>query len=155
MNFDTAFTKLLNNEGGLSNNSSDPGGLTKYGISQRAFPFVDIPSLTLDQAKQLYRSRYWLPLQCDKLPDDVRFDVFDAGVNSGVMQAVKWLQEAVQVEQDGVFGPITLAACQVLPGYVIHARMNGIRLQFMTNLSTWGVFSKGWARRIASNLQEV
>ena len=47
-NFDHCITAILTEEGGLVNHSRDPGGLTKYGISQRSYPNLDIQSLTLD-----------------------------------------------------------------------------------------------------------
>jgi lysozyme family protein len=86
------------------------------------------------------------------LPDAVRFDVFDAAVNSGVGQAIKWLQRAVGVADDGVIGQQTLNALAAANGDVVAKRFNGQRLMFMTNLSTWQTFGKGWARRIAHNL---
>jgi len=46
--FDPAVAKTLIREGGarFTDNPDDRGGATKYGISQRAYPGVDIPSLT-------------------------------------------------------------------------------------------------------------
>lgn len=155
MNFDKAFEQLLGHEGGYSNNPSDPGGETNWGISKRNYPNVNITSLTQEQAKVIYRRDYWLACHLDKLPDEVVFDVFDGAVNSGVSQSIKWLQAAAMVPQDGVIGTLTLKACGVLPGYVLHARYNGHRLEFMTRLKTWPVFSGGWARRIASNLKGI
>ena len=49
---------ILDEEGGWSNHRKDPSGLTKYGISQRAYPTVNIELLTLPQAKQLYHRDY-------------------------------------------------------------------------------------------------
>ena len=48
-------------EGGTVNNPNDPGGLTRYGISQRAFPSVDIRNLTFEQAIQIGYDHYWTP----------------------------------------------------------------------------------------------
>lgn len=42
MTFDKAFEKLIGHEGGYVNHPDDPGGGTKYGISKRAYPNVDI-----------------------------------------------------------------------------------------------------------------
>lgn len=155
MNFDQAFEKLIGHEGGYVNNPNDPGGETKYGVSKRAYPNVDIKNLTLDQAKDIYRRDYWNPVNCDAMPDAVRFDLFDASVNSGNAQASKWLQQAAGVTADGKIGPRTLAAVNVTDGGVLHSKFNGYRLQFMTDLTTWSSFGKGWARRIASNLINI
>ena len=156
MNFAVAFDLLIGHEGVYSDNPHDPGGETKYGISKRSYPAVDIKSLTLADAKALYFRDFWTRAQCDKLPPILAFAVFDAAVNSGIGQAIRWLQRAVGVADDGVIGPLTLAAIQRQnDDSAICARFNGQRLDFMTRLSTWEVFSRGWARRIAANLQTI
>lgn len=152
MTFDEAFARVIGHEGGYVNDPRDPGGETKYGISKRAYPRLDIKALTVTTAKAIYLTDYWIPAGCDRAPVAVRYDLFDAAVNSGIQQAVKWLQRAAQVKDDGDFGPKTQAACIALPGDALRARFNGARLQFMTDLPTWDRFGRGWARRIASNL---
>jgi lysozyme family protein len=154
--FDQVFDKLINHEGGYVFNPHDPGGETKFGISKRSYPHLDIHSLTLADAKTIYRRDFWDRAQCDKLHPDLAFDLFDGAVNSGIGQAIRWLQRAVGVADDGVVGPLTLASInRENDTCAIRARYNGHRLDFMTRLSTWDVFGKGWARRIASNLQSV
>lgn len=154
-NFDKAFEAVIGHEGGYVWHPSDPGGETNWGISKRAYPDVDIKALTREGARSIYRRDYWLRARCDELPAGVAFDVFDAAVNSGVGQAVRWLQRSVGVADDGIVGPVTLQYVRALPAAAIQARMSGHRLAFMTNLSTWSSFGKGWARRIAANLQKV
>ena len=62
MNIDSAFDILQTFEGGaiVTNNPADQGGLTKYGISQAAYPGVDIENMTADTAKGIYGTDYWL-----------------------------------------------------------------------------------------------
>ena len=153
VNFDQAFEALIGHEGGYSNDSRDPGGETKYGISKRAFPGEDIPNLTLERAKEIYLKDYWGPAGCDTVPDGVKFDLFDMAVNSGVKAAIRTLQYAVKETPDGILGPKTLQAVQSMPAARLKARFNGERLHFMTTLPSWVNFGKGWARRIASNLR--
>ena len=155
MNFDQAFDALISHEGGYVSDPRDPGGETKFGISKRAYPNVDIKSLTLEQAKAIYKSDYWDRSQCDSLPPVVAFQVFDTAVNSGIGQSIRFLQRAVGVADDGQVGPLTVNAVKRLDAETIVARFNGQRLDFMTRLSTWDVFGKGWARRIAKNLMEA
>jgi lysozyme family protein len=152
MNFDKAFEILIGHEGGFVDHPKDPGGATKYGITKRTYPTEDIPNLTLERAKELYRRDFWGPAGCDALPETVRFDVFDMAVNSGVRAAIRMLQCAVDETPDGVLGPRTLQAVQSMPAPRLVARFNGLRLEFMAGLSTWPAFGRGWARRIASNL---
>jgi len=154
--FDQVFDKLINHEGGYIFNPHDPGGETKFGISKRSYPHLDIHSLTLADAKTIYRRDFWDRAQCDKLHPDLAFDLFDGAVNSGIGQSIRWLQRAIGVADDGVVGPLTLASInRENDTSAIRARYNGHRLDFMTRLSTWDVFGKGWARRIAFNLQSV
>lgn len=112
-------------------------------------------NLPRDTAKAIYRKQYWDAIQADKLPEVLRFHVFDAAVNSGNKQAVKWLQRLAGVTDDGVIGPMTVAAAGRLDGFSAAAQYSGIRLDFMTSLPTWGAFGRGWSRRIASNLQHI
>lgn len=159
MDFTEAFTKLLGHEGGYSNHPRDPGGETMWGITAavaRAHGYTgQMRALPQAVARAIYRKDYWDAVQADKLPAAVRYPLFDAAVNSGVKQASKWLQAALGVAQDGVIGPKTIAAAQAIDGAALASAMLGARLQFMTTLSTWPTFSKGWARRIAALLAEV
>ena len=151
--FDQCFEKLIAHEGGVSENPKDPGGLTNYGISQRAYPNLDIRSLTLAEVKQLYKRDYWDRAQCDQLPSQLSYLVFDAAVNSGIGQSIRFLQRAVGTADDGVMGVITLSAIKRLDTESLCARFIGQRLEFMTKLSTFDVFGKGWSRRIADQLK--
>lgn len=156
MTFDQVFDKLIGHEGGYVFNPHDPGGETKFGISKRSYPHLDIHALTLADAKTIYKRDFWDRAQCDKLHPDLAFELFDGAVNSGIGQAIRWLQRAVGVADDGVVGPLTLASInRENDPSAVQARYNGHRLDFMTRLSTWDVFGKGWARRIAFNLQSV
>lgn len=155
MNFDIAFAKLIGHEGGYTHNLKDPGGETKFGISKRSYPALDIADLTLDDAKAIYKRDFWDRAQCDRLHPDLAFQVFDGAVNSGIGNSIRWLQEAAGVAVDGVVGPLTVRKVGDMEPSIIVARYNGVRLKFMASLSTWDVFGRGWARRIATNLMEV
>lgn len=159
MTFDQAFERLIGHEGSYSNHPSDPGGETMYGITLRVArehgyqgKMIDLP---LSEAKRIAKIAYWDAVKADQLPDAVRFDVFDAAYNSGVGQSVKWLQRAAGVQADGVIGPATLTACQAIGGERLMARFNGHRLDFLTDLKTWGSFGRGWSKRVAANLKEA
>lgn len=155
MNFETAFAKLMQHEGGFVDHPSDPGGATNYGISQRSYPGEDIRGMTTERAAHIYRRDFWGPAGCDAVPPEVKFDLFDMAVNSGISRAVKTLQQAAGVTADGVLGPQTLQAVQSMPATRLMARFNGRRLAFMAGLSNWPAFSRGWALRIADNLMEA
>jgi lysozyme family protein len=117
-NFDNALTFTLRFEGVDSDDPRDPGGRTRFGISSRGHPDLDIPALTRDQARDVYYREYWLPLDLDALPEELAKCVFDTAVNAGPKRAVRWLQQAlnrhvsgITLAVDGRIGPKTQAAC--------------------------------------------
>jgi len=153
MKFETIFERLIGHEGGYVNNLSDPGGETNWGISKRSYPNADIKNLTRWAAKDIYRKDFWDRIHADKLPDGVAFQLFDFAVNSGVETAVRYLQRAVGVADDGHWGPISQAALEKRSESDLIMLVLAERLDFMTRLKNWPNASRGWARRIATNLR--
>lgn len=156
MTFDEAFNLLLLHEGGFSNHAADPGGKTKYGITEAVAREEgyegDMKQLSLTIAQRIYRKNYWDAMRLDQCPPEVRFDLFDAAVNSGVRQATRWAQRILSLKDDGILGPATVQALNTCNRQKFLAKFNGQRLFFMTSLPGWASFSRGWARRIAENL---
>lgn len=152
MNFDQAFDRLIGHEGQYVNNRHDPGGETNWGISKRSYPDVDIEHLTRNAAKAIYRVDFWDRIQADRMPASVAFQVFDFAVNSGIGTAVRYLQKAVGVADDGHWGPVSQSALEQMSETDLLLRLNAHRLLFMTSLLHWPQFGRGWARRIANNL---
>lgn len=157
MNFDQAFDILLKHEGGFVDHKDDPGGATRYGITEAVAREVgyrgDMRELPMALAARIYRERYWDAVRAEQLPAEVRYVVFDAAVNSGVGQAARWLQRAVGVRDDGVIGPQTLAAVARHNPEALTRRFLSQRLRFMSGLANWPAFGRGWARRIADLLE--
>lgn len=162
-----AFDRLMGHEGDLSMAESDRGNWTsgvigrgqlkgtRYGISAMAYPGEDIEHLTLDRARALYVRDYWGPAGCDAVPDELKFHLFDAAVNSGVASAIKFLQRALGEHDDGILGPATLQAVQSQPVLRTVARFNGYRLQHMASAPGWPTYGRGWALRVAKNQIEA
>ena len=114
--FDQYFRWMLPWEGKVYENvPGDPGGPTKYGIDQRSHPTVNIRALTEDKAKEIYRSDYWRAIAGDQLQTRTAWAVMDCAVNCGVRQAVRWLQRALDVPDDGRLGPVTLSEAAASP----------------------------------------
>ncbi len=153
--FQRAFELVIGHEGGYVNDPRDPGGETKYGISKRANPDVDIRGLTLAKAQWIYRQRYWLPLHADAMPEAAAIQVFDAAVNHGIKPATRMLQRALGVPVDGVIGPVTLNAMVSVDDARFVAHFAAERLMFYADLSSWPAFGRGWVRRVASNLRQA
>ncbi len=160
--FEQAFAIVVAKEGGYSSVAADPGNWTSgrcgagecrgtnWGISAAAYPQLDIRALTKDEAQKIYRRDYWDRAQCGKLPPPLALLVFDAAVNNGVGQAVRWLQAALGVAQDGAIGPAALAAIEAKAGQgaALCGEFQAKRLVFMAGLPTWRTFGAGWAKRL-------
>jgi lysozyme family protein len=145
MSFERAVANVLKHEGGFSDNPNDAGGMTRYGISQHAYPKLDIKTLTLEQATGIYRTDYWAAIQGDELPAAVGFALLDWAVNSGVTASIQGLQRALKLPADGLMGPQTIAACSH-PGVVTLLSVE--RIYTLTGLKAWTIFGKGWAARV-------
>ncbi len=107
--FQECIAHVLESEGGYVWDRRDPGGETNYGISKRAFPKLNIKTLTKEQAIEIYYTHYWLPIRPHLIPAHLRFAVFDCAVNSGVATAIRLLQELAGVTADGIMGRVTAA----------------------------------------------
>lgn len=146
-------TRILDSEGGYVNHPNDPGGETKWGISKRSYPHLDIASLTIEDASQIYKQDYLKPLHIEKLKDGVVFQLFDFAVNSGIRTAIKQIQKSLNITSDGVIGPITLKTINKKTESDIIMLLIAQRIKFYTSLKTFDTFGKGWMNRISKNLE--
>lgn len=144
--------RILGHEGGYVNHPDDPGGETQWGISKRSYPSVDIKKLQRVDAIEIYKKDFWERIHGDEMPKALAFQALDSAVNSGIARTVRWLQKAAGVTPDGYWGPVTREAIKLKGEADMVLIFNGHRLEFMTQLDTWSIFGKGWARRIAANL---
>ena len=153
--FDYFIERVLTHEGGYVNDPRDPGQETRWGISKRAYPQVDIRNLTRAQAVDIYRRDFWQRVRGDELPREFAFQALDAAVNHGIGNAVRWMQRAAGVADDGVIGPVTLAAVQRAQAADLVLRFNAERLRFYAKLTTFSTFGRGWVNRVAGNLDHA
>ena len=166
MTFELAVASLLVHEGAYQNRPEDPGnwtggargvGLckgTKWGISAKSYPDLDIAQLTREHATEIYRRDFWVGCGCDALPSQIGDEVFDMAVNSGPTAARICLQRAIGVAADGHIGPVTRAALATWQPWPLLVLFESERMDFLTRLSTWDTFGKGLMRRIASELRD-
>lgn len=132
--FETAFRLIVGEEGVLSMDPRDPGnwtggvaevrdrsgkvispgvGLlkgTKYGISAKAYPSLNIAAIDLPAAHTLYIHDYWSLIRGDDLPQALALILMDCAINQGVHAARDCLQLALEVAADGILGPVTMSA---------------------------------------------
>lgn len=163
-NFDKAFEELLGHEGGYKCEREDrmdwTGGIvgkgelrgTKYGISAGTYPNLAIQSLTLEEAKAIYKRDWWDRFRGDEIEYELAFQIFDADVNHGKGNGARFLQDALGLAPDGSIGPITLKALEGRDPAQVILRFLAYRLRFFTKCSTWDKHGKGWANRVANNM---
>jgi len=147
-NYNDCLIRLLKDEGGYTNDLSDNGGATNYGITiadyrryikKNATP-PDVKNMKIEDAKAIYKSKYWDALDCDNLPSGVDYSVFDYGVNSGLGRPRKAL---------GKFKSLT--------GTKLIDAINNERTAFLTSISDDkdpkyahnAKYRKGWLARVS------
>ena len=151
-NFDEIIEQVLEHEGGYVNDPKDLGGETKYGITKRFYPELNIKELTIEKAKQIYKQDYWDKNKVESLPQNLWHIYFDMCVNMGKRTAVKVLQRAANnkgknIDVDGGLGPATIGA---LKGVELD-RVRAFRVKYYVDLITarpeQEKFYLGWFRR--------
>jgi lysozyme family protein len=149
---------LLVHEGGYTNHPSDPGGPTNFGIT--IFDYrkyvkpdataADVKAMKLDEAKAIYRAKYWDAQRCDELPAGVDYAVFDYGVNSGIGRPGKVLRCALRLpDNTSVVNDAVVSAARASDAKALVIAICDERLRFLQSLKTWPVFGAGWGRRVA------
>jgi lysozyme family protein len=139
-NFNDCLNRVLKDEGGYTNDARDPGGPTNYGITifdvrkyvKKDATAQDVRNLSLDQAKNIYKSKYWDTLGCDDLDSGVDYTCFDYGVNSGLGRPRACLKRFATKKGADLINAI----CDE-------------RMAFLRNLRTFSTFGKGWSKRVA------
>ena len=165
---------ILKVEGGFADNPKDPGGRTNFGITAATLASArarlkdaglpeDVKDLTKEQALAIYEKFYWKPAGCDHIPRPVDLAVFDGCVNCGLRQGVKFLQEALnvinegkaQLVTDGIIGKKTLAALaehsdalRSLCAVILWQRTLYYQ-SLAASKETFRTFLRGWINRLA------
>lgn len=158
-NFDAALAAVLKHEGGWADHPADPGGATMKGVTKRtleahlgrAVTKEELRNISDETLENIYRRRYWNAVRGDDLPSGVDYAMFDYAVNSGPQRAIRSAQKVVDVAQDGVLGPKTMAAILArcahgADKFIIEYSED--RDAFLRRLSAFPVFGRGWVRRV-------
>lgn len=165
-NFKKAFVELIGIEGGYVNDPRDRGGETKYGISKRSYPYLDIKKLTLAQAQAIYYTDFWKHprMNLDLIPDySIALELFDTGVNMGTGTARRILQDALNLMNrngrnypdlivDGIIGGKTFAAYHKVDKRILLKALNGLQFMRYTEICLADPvqerFFNGWMQRV-------
>ena len=165
--FVRALDHVLLMEGGFSDDPYDPGGPTNKGITLSVFAkWVGEPitSSTRNRlvarlkripdamVREIYRTRYWQPADCTRMPPALALMHFDTAVNHGVGRAIRILQQAVGADIDGEIGPQTRARTAAHPAAATLIAYAEIRREHYRSLKHFWRFGKGWMRRVDHTL---
>lgn len=162
----TALKFTLKWEGGFVDNPFDLGGPTNKGITQRNYdtyrtdkglPTKDVQFIEEAEVMEIYSERYWKPSEADSMILPLAIVHFDTAVLFGVSGAIKFLQEALGIAADGIFGPQTESALGANNNKetalnIIDGRIAYHRRRVMED-SSQELFLQGWVNR-ANDLRE-
>lgn len=161
--FQWCASHVLGVEGGEVNHPRDPGGHTKFGVTQttldRAHALIaglppNVGDLTGAQALQVYEALYWRPVRGDDLPLPLALLTFDAAVNQSPERAARFLQAAVGVPVDGSVGSRTVAAAQRADLRAAVDELASRRMHaYMLLDALDDTFGLGWSRRLIKLLR--
>ena len=155
--YDEALRRLLQHEGGYTNHPSDPGGPTNFGITIHDYrKYVmpgatasDVRAMKIDEAKSIYRAKYWDSQLLDLFEPGPDYALFDYGVNSGVGRSGRVLRRVLKLDDTASqITPAIVAAANAMPAAELVKLICDERLRFLKSLRTWPVFGKGWGRRV-------
>lgn len=172
--FNEAIVQVLKNEGGYSNKSSDNGGATKYGITEKVARqngyTGNMRYLPENKVREIYYKQYWLQSKADKVATisfNIAFLLFDFAVNSGVKNASKKLQIAInkiiknintrkELKIDGIIGVKTLAEIEYLDENTLFLAYITEIIKYYTSLKNektgFQANGAGWINRVANNI---
>ena len=155
--YEKAITQVFKDEGGYTNESTDPGGPTNWGITiydarqywKSDATAEDVRTMPKAIAEDIYRKHYADVVRYNDLPPGVDYSVLDYAINSGTSHSVKTLQQIVGVTEDGQLGSITLqAVLQKEPIETIN-KIWDERLAYDHSLThLWHTYGHGWTNRI-------
>jgi lysozyme family protein len=146
--FSRAILKVLANEGNYSSDPNDRGGATKFGISQKSFPDLDIKNLSIDQAKQIYHQCYWEKICGDQIENQLLADkILDLAVNLGISRITKMIQKIVGTKIDGHMGPATIQAINAHDPVKLLTEIRKAAIIYYKSLNQ-PKFIRGWTLRL-------
>lgn len=162
MSFTEALKFTLKWEGGYVDHPNDYGDATNYGITQATYDDYlnatylyprrrSVSSITPQEVRNIYYNRYWLPSKAGTMERRLGVVHFDTAVNFGLAGATMFLQEALGLAPDGLWGPVTQAAFEKANGLTLAKRYLDCRVNYrykrVQQDPTQVDFLKGWLNR--------
>jgi murein DD-endopeptidase MepM/ murein hydrolase activator NlpD len=128
---------------GLVNHPKDPGGLTKFGVSKRANPDVDIAKLDLAGARAIYKKRYWEPCKADQLNTCKKKLLMVDAMYLGGLGMVNYICN--EVTGSGIGGAIS--KINSMSDEEFASKYKAARDAYLSSKKNYATFGRGWDRR--------
>lgn len=158
---------ILKWEGGFVDDTDDLGGATNKGVTHKTYklycrrkgypvPSVDdLKNLSDAEFAEILKMMYWDVCRADEIySQSVANAIVDWAWNSGTSTAIKHVQRAVCVEDDGIIGPVTLAAINSRSPLPLFGAIQKSRIDYIERICKSRPankkFYKGWMNRINS-----
>lgn len=165
--FEIAHKHVAGWEGWLSDDKDDRGGITMCGISLQflrdenldlnkdgTIDKDDVLSVTPEKAAQIFKKFFWDRSDLDSFPPALAIIFYCSSTNCGTRQTNKLLQRALDVNDDGIIGPITKKAIAECDVAATAERFSDERVKFYNSICvtrpTNKKFLKGWLNRVES-----
>jgi lysozyme family protein len=144
-NFSKIISLILELEGGYVFDQNDPGGETKYGISKKSYPELDIKHLTIDEAKTIYFRDFWLKIRADEFNGPLKYLLFDSAINQGRSGAIKILQKTLGANETGLLDDQLISKSNRRSG--VHIQFTSYRIDKYRNTNNVDLYFRGWVKR--------
>jgi lysozyme family protein len=155
-NFAAALSAIWRYDGFKDDHAPGEKFATTYGVTQMTWNYAvehgvvaskDVGLATEADCEKIYRALYWQTCRCDELPSGVDLMVFNDACLSGVGHTIALVQRLVGVDDDGVLGPLSMAAIGAVPPSDMIGRMRRADKTYLTGLRNAPRFLTGWTRR--------
>lgn len=158
--FKLALKYTLKWEGGYVNHPNDKGGATNKGVTtatynsyrqRKGLPIQSVQKITQAEVEEIYYDGYWKSAHCSDYELPLALALFDTAINFGVRRAIMILQRSLGVTQDGVMGPMSLAALAKQDQRLLAVKLCNVRIQrryeIVAKNPSQRVFLQGWLNR--------
>lgn len=165
-------------EGGYTDDPYDPGGQTKYGITERVareYGYMgEMEDLTIEKANEIYSTLYVeQPHFSDfiEISPAITHKLIDAGVNVGTARVSLWFQHILNVfsrdgkdypmiKEDGKIGPKTIEAYLALEKKrgkikactLVLKALDGYQSSYYISLEKYSRYVVGWIDKRVENI---
>ena len=140
--FDKYVPRLKQWEGGYGNHPNDSGGPTMCGVTIATFrqfygqdkTVADLQKMTNEQWRRIMKGGFWDKCWGDQIKSQAVAEIFvDWCINSGPGM-IKKVQAILNVAQDGIVGPKTVAAINAARPKLLHFKIKSARAAWFETL---------------------